>query len=128
MLVKNAINHYLDNHIKLSQKNISEAAKSREWFLTRVENVINSRTGEPKLYPVEGQKFVYFGSFFKGTKVLDVDEYDVLVVIDSNNGFFSRSGEKLALGKEKLYLIQNIIKSITKMTILVLVHPRCLIG
>lgn len=103
MLVKNAINHYLDNHIKLSQKNISEAAKSREWFLTRIENVINARTGEPKLYPVEGQEFVYFGSYFKGTKVLDVDEYDVLVVIDSNNGLFSRSGEKIGTGQGEAF-------------------------
>jgi hypothetical protein len=43
MLVKNAISHYLDNYISLSKKDISASAKSREWFLTRIENVINAR-------------------------------------------------------------------------------------
>ena len=99
MLVKNAIKHYLDNHITLSQKDISAAAKSREWFLTRIENVINSRTGEPRLYPVAGESFVNFGSYFKGTKVSDVDEYDILVVIDSNSGIYSHSGEKIGTGQ-----------------------------
>ena len=64
MLVKKAIHHYLDNHINLSQKDISTSAKSREWFLKRIENVITSRSGEPKLYSgTHGDKFIYFGSY-----------------------------------------------------------------
>jgi len=100
MLVKKAIHHYLDNHINLSQKDISTSAKSREWFLKRIENVITSRSGEPKLYSgTHGDKFIYFGSYFKGTKVADVDEYDVLVLIDSNSGNFHRSGQQIGFGQ-----------------------------
>jgi hypothetical protein len=100
MLVKNAISHYLDNYISLSKKDISASAKSREWFLTRIENVINARSGEPKLYSGKfGDKFVYFGSYFKGTKVADVDEYDVLLLIDSNSGIYSKSGMRIGIGQ-----------------------------
>jgi len=100
MLVKKAISYYLDNYISLSQRDISTSGKSREWFLKRVENVINSRSGEPKLYSgTHGDKFIYFGSFFKGTKVADVDEYDVLVLIDSNSGYFSRSEQRIGTGQ-----------------------------
>lgn len=99
MLVKNAINHYLNNHITLSQRDISAAAKSREWFLKRIENVINNRINEPKLYSENGGSFVNFGSYFKGTKVSDVDEYDILVVIDSNNGVYTSAGEKIGFGQ-----------------------------
>lgn len=100
MLVKKAISHYLDNYIYLSQKDISASAKSREWFLKRIENVINTRTGEPKLYSgTLGDKFLHFGSYFKGTKVADVDEYDVLVLIDSSSGYYSRSGQRIGTGQ-----------------------------
>ncbi len=100
MLVRKAISHYLNNHICLSQKDISESAKSREWFLTRVENVINARSGEPKLYSGEhGNKFLYFGSYFKGTKVADVDEFDVLVLIDSSSGIYTKSGLQIGTGQ-----------------------------
>ena len=100
MLVKKAISHYLDNFISLSRKDISASAKSREWFLTRMENVVNGRSGEPKLYSgAHGNNFIYFGSYFKGTKVADVDEYDVLVLIDSNSGYYSRSGQHIGTGQ-----------------------------
>lgn len=99
MLVKKAISHYLDNYISLSQKDIIESAKTRDWFLKRIENVINSRTNELKLYSGEhGDKFIHFGSYFKGTKVSNVDEFDVLVLIDSNRGSFFKSGQTIGNG------------------------------
>ena len=42
---------------------------------------------------------VYFGSYFKGTKVADVDEYDVLVLIDSYSGSYSRGGKQVGIGQ-----------------------------
>ena len=100
MLVSKALSHYLNNHICLSQKDIASSADSRKWFLKRIENVINSRIGEPLLYSGKyGDKFIHFGSFFKGTKVNDIDEYDVLVLIDSNSGIYSSSGVKLGEGQ-----------------------------
>lgn len=100
MLVKKAISYYLNNYISLSSKDISASAKTREWFLKRIENVINSRSGEPMLYSGKhGDKFIHFGSYFKGTKVADVDEYDVLVLIDSNSGIYSRAGQQIGKGQ-----------------------------
>ena len=78
------------------QTDISASAKSREWFLSRIENVIASRKNEPVLYK---PRFVYFGSYFKGTKVQVVDEYDVLVVIDSHTGIFSSGGVEIGKGQ-----------------------------
>ena len=83
--VQKAISRYITDYIQLNKDDIISSAKSREWFLTRIENVIASRSNEPVLYK---PKFVYFGSYFKGTKVQVVDEYDVLVVIDSNTGYY----------------------------------------
>jgi hypothetical protein len=42
--------------------------------------------------------FIYFGSYFKGTKVADVDEFDVLVVIDSQGGQYSQGGKVIGHG------------------------------
>lgn len=94
--VQKAISRYITDYIQLSKADISSSAKSREWFLTRIENVITSRTKEPVLYK---PKFVYFGSYFKGTKVQVVDEYDVLVVVDSNTGIYSSGGVAIGTGQ-----------------------------
>ena len=65
-----AVRHYIENVIRLSQADISASARSREWFLNRVISTIARReddgTSEPVLYK---PKIVYFGSYFKGTKV-----------------------------------------------------------
>ncbi|MFC1591246.1 hypothetical protein ACFL43_01850 [Thermodesulfobacteriota bacterium] len=94
------VSKFVREEITLFSKDISASAKSREWFLTRLQNIINSKleNGEtiPQLY--SRSPFVYFGSYFKGTKVRDVDEYDVLVVLDSNNGQFKQSGNIIGKG------------------------------
>lgn len=94
-----AVRHYIENVIRLSQADISASARSREWFLNRVISTIARReddgTSEPVLYK---PKIVYFGSYFKGTKVSVVDEYDVLLVIDTCNGMLSKNGVVLAHG------------------------------
>jgi len=86
--------------IQLSQADISASAKSREWFLDRVLSVIRNRAEngviEPVLCP---PKKVGFGSYFKGTKVQVVDEYDILLVVDTNGGVYKENGSIIAHGE-----------------------------
>ena len=93
--VSQALNWYIGEVIKLPQRDISSAVRSREWFIDLVKQEINGRTGEPALY--SERNTLYFGSYFKGTKVAAVDEFDVLVILDSNNGVFSQNG--ISVGK-----------------------------
>jgi hypothetical protein len=91
-----AIESYIRNVIASPKKDITSAANSREWFLKRIVNEIESRSNEPVLYPEK--PFVYYGSYFKGTKVAAVDEFDVLVVIDSNTSVFRKGGQEVGRG------------------------------
>jgi hypothetical protein len=91
-----AIERYINQTLTLTQSDISRAVKSREWLLDRIESKINERSNEPTLYTPE--KFVLFGSYIKGTKVENVDEFDVLVVIDSNTGIYSSGGHPIGDG------------------------------
>ena len=90
------IGRFIGEHIALSQRDISASAKSREWFLQRIKKRIDERSGEPVLY--EREPFVHFGSYFKRTKVANVDEFDVLVVIDSNTGVFTQGDTEIGKG------------------------------
>lgn len=92
-----AIQKYITDEIRLARSDISASAKSREWFLTRIANVIAARTSEPVLLPAD--PFLRFGSYFKRTQVRDVDEFDILVKIDSNTGMFSRGGKQVGTGQ-----------------------------
>ena len=94
--VSTSLTKYIRDVIQIPQSDISDTAQSREWFLARIRNEIGARTGEPMLYGPE--PFVYFGSYFKQTKVQSVDEYDVLVVIDSSSGVYSVGGTPVGDG------------------------------
>lgn len=93
--VSQALNWYIGEVIKLPQSDISSAVRSREWFIDQVKQEIKERTGEPALYPERNT--LNFGSYFKGTKVRAVDEFDVLVILDTNNGVYSQNG--ISVGK-----------------------------
>lgn len=82
------LSDFYDEYLSLSAKDIQKSVKSREWALARIQNTIAEESG-PQLYARE--PIIYFGSFFKDTKVSDVDEFDTLLVIDSCNGVFSES-------------------------------------
>lgn len=92
-----SIKKYIDNVIRLSAKDIQDSASSRDWFLKRIQNEIENRTNDPILYATE--PFIRFGSYFKGTKVSDADEYDILVVIDSCNGQYTNNGQIIGKGE-----------------------------
>jgi hypothetical protein len=94
--VSQALGWYIGEVIKLPQSDISSAVRSREWFINLVKQEIRGRTGEPVLYPERNT--LNFGSYFKGTKVAAVDEFDVLVILDSNHGVFSQNGIDIGSG------------------------------
>lgn len=89
---------FINDIISLNRSDIENAVKSREWFLNGIKNKIESeeRNNEPFLY--KEKPFVKFGSYFKGTKVSTVDEFDILVVIDSNSGVFRKEGGVIGNG------------------------------
>jgi hypothetical protein len=89
------LNEFFSEHLALSATDIQKSVSSREWLIKRITDTIEQQDG-PKLYSVE--PIIYFGSFFKHTKVADVDEFDVLLVIDSNGGVFSEAGIQTGIG------------------------------
>ena len=94
--VSKLLEKYIEDYISLSQKDISQSAKSREWFLERIKHEIDKNNQQPALYSPE--PFLNFGSYFKGTKVSDVDEYDVLVILDSLSGELYEHDTKIGGG------------------------------
>jgi len=96
--VNKHFNDYISTHLCLSQKDISQSIKSREWLINAVIKKIDEQEKSPKLYSENGKRYIPFGSYFKGTKVSDVDEFDIMLIIDSNTGVYSKSGTKFGEG------------------------------
>lgn len=94
--VSAALRRYINEEIRLSRTDISTSAASRDWLLERIKRKIEEQRNSLILY--KDSPFVYFGSYFKGTKVKSVDEYDVLVVIDSCQGQYSSGGVEIGTG------------------------------
>ena len=98
MSIDKEFNKFIDNNLTLSQKDISQSVKSREWLINLVINKIAEKTDCPQLYSENGRKYIQFGSYFKGTKVSNVDEFDILLIVDANNGIFTKGGQTIANG------------------------------
>ena len=89
---------FITNVISLNKSDIESAIKSREWFLDKIRNKIESEDKENEPFLYKEKPFIKFGSYFKGTKVSTVDEFDILVVIDSKGGIFKKSGNIIGNG------------------------------
>jgi hypothetical protein len=94
MSINKEFNKFIDNNLALSQKDISNAVKSREWLITKIIDKVKEKTDCPQLYSENGSKYIQFGSYFKGTKVSNVDEFDILLIVDTTNGRFLRGETK----------------------------------
>lgn len=94
MSINTEFNKFINNNLALSQKDISNAVSSREWLITKIIDKIKEKTDCPQLYSENGSKYIQFGSYFKGTKVSDVDEFDILLIVDTTNGIFLKGETK----------------------------------
>lgn len=90
------LQRFIDNEVRLSQDDISASARSRDWLLNGIRSKIEARQNKPVLY--SDQNFLFFGSYFKGTKVQTLDEYDILVILDSCSGELRRGNNKIGDG------------------------------
>ncbi|MEG1142612.1 MAG: hypothetical protein RSE41_09250 [Clostridia bacterium] len=90
MSINSEFNKFISNNLTLSQKDISSAVSSREWLINKVINKIAEKTDCPQLYSENGSKYIQFGSYFKGTKVSNVDEFDIMLIVDATNGIFKK--------------------------------------
>lgn len=95
-ILDSLLNKYITATVALSQKDISKSKISRDWVLEKIKNKIKEKYAEPQLYSEE--PFLNFGSYFCGVQVSEVDEYDILVVIDSNSGFYYVNNTPVAEG------------------------------
>lgn len=90
------LQRFVQEHIALPQTDRQEAIRSREWVVERIRNTIRDTDDGPRLFgemPV-----LYYGSYFRGTKVSAADEFDIMFVIDSNGGQFSQRGTIVGTG------------------------------
>ncbi|MDY2881583.1 MAG: hypothetical protein SOT71_02895 [Romboutsia timonensis] len=90
MSINTEFNKFISNNLTLDQKDISSAVSSREWLINKVINKIAEKTDCPQLYSENGSKYIQFGSYFKGTKVSNVDEFDILLIVDTSHGIFKK--------------------------------------
>lgn len=104
--VSKAIQKYINENIKLSQPDISRSARSRDWLLGRISSVISNRRNEPSLY--SDKPYLNFGSYVKQTKVQVVDEYDIMVTLDSAGGSYTHNGATIGHGQGNLIILNPL--------------------
>jgi len=98
MSINSEFNRFIKENLALSQKDITLKVKSREWLINSIIRKIKEKSNCPQLYKENGQEYITFGSYFKGTKVADVDEFDIMLIIDSNGGVFNQGGIRTGEG------------------------------
>ena len=102
MDVNKEFNKFIAENLGLNKKDISNAVKSREWLIERIIKKIGEKDDGPQLYSENGFNYIKYGSYFKGTKVSNVDEFDIMLIIDASHGVFTKDGYEIAKGIGKL--------------------------
>ena len=99
MGINSEFNKFITNNITLDQEDISKKAESRKGIIDTVISKIKEKTDCPQVYKENNVEYIHFGSYFKGTKVSNVDEFDVMLIVDSNGGIFSIGDTKKGEGQ-----------------------------
>lgn len=96
-MLNQIIEDFSTEYLAQNSKDMQACAKSRDHFISKLKDKIKVDKYGPQLYSQE--PIINFGSRFDGTQYGDVDEMDLLIVIDSNNGQYTFDGRVIGTGK-----------------------------
>lgn len=73
-----AFNEFLGNNVNLDQTISEKARRSRDWLVDQIKEFPKNDETFPKLHP---DKKIFFGSFARKTKIRELDDIDIMVII-----------------------------------------------
>lgn len=96
--VNTAFNEFMKDYVNLDSTLTSQARKSRDWLITKVNSLPSKHDDFPTLYEC---KHFGFGSFARSTKKRPLDDVDILVCMNANGATYSEYGETIYLHAKK---------------------------
>src|SRR5690349_10837630 len=88
-----AFNDFQKNIVNLDSGITSIARRSRDWLLEQISEFPNRDSTFPKLYE---EKNIFFGSFARRTKIRELDDIDLMVVLSAEEGYYSDHGSYIS--------------------------------
>ena len=84
--VQSAFNTFNDNIVNLSSDDVARARNSRDFLLTNLHSFDKKITNFPLTY---SEKSIKFGSFARKTKIIEVDDIDLMLCFNGSNACYS---------------------------------------
>lgn len=86
--VQSAFNEFNDNIVNLSSDDVAKARSSRDFLLTSLHNFDTKITNFPLTY---SNKSIKFGSFARKTKIVEVDDIDLMLCFKACNASYMQT-------------------------------------
>lgn len=86
--VQSAFNEFNDNIVNLSSDDVAKARSSRDFLLTSLHNFDAKITNFPLTY---SNKSIKFGSFARKTKIVEVDDIDLMLCFKACNASYMQT-------------------------------------
>lgn len=87
--VNTAFNEFMSNKVNLDQDKTKRARSSRDWLVAQIHN-FDSKNGFPILYK---EIDLDFGSFSRRTKIRELDDIDMMIGLNAQDGTYLDLGE-----------------------------------
>lgn len=84
--VQSAFNTFNDNIVNLSSDDVASARSSRDFLLTNLHSFDEKITDFPLTY---SKKSIKFGSFARKTKIVEIDDIDLMLCFSGANAYYS---------------------------------------
>lgn len=84
--VQSAFNTFNDNIVNLSSDDVASARSSRDFLLANLHSFHTKITDFPLTY---SEKSIKFGSFARKTKIVEVDDIDLMLCFSGENAYYS---------------------------------------
>lgn len=86
--VQSAFSEFNDNIVNLSSDDVAKARRSRDFLLTSLHNFDTKITNFPLTY---SNKSIKFGSFARKTKIVEVDDIDLMLCFKACNASYMQT-------------------------------------
>lgn len=92
--VKSAFDEFFREYVNLDPDRNVTARSSRDWLVNKIQEFPNNDDKFPQLHPL---KKIFFGSFARKTKIRELDDIDIMIIIHAEGSIHTDYGDYVTL-------------------------------
>ena len=104
--INTAFSGFMKDYVNLESCRVKKGRSSRDWLMEQIEKIVDENDDVPSLYK---NKKIFFGSFARSTKIIPLDDIDIMICLNGNGTTYSENSSNIELDtKESSKVLKDL--------------------